>query len=245
MNIRGNHRNKIIRMNLEQALLQNGNDINFLVLNDGTSIEIIDDYQNENDEFVEEKFDEDNYGYNNYIYKEIDQNGTLRGKGLKKNNNMKPLRKTILKSINNDEGKLRSTVHDNNNNAMIKISENNEYLQCAHCFKFFNEKNDEEETDNSSNNNNNINNINTNKNFNNNQIQPQNYNNINNINNNKNIRPQMPAQIPPKQNIYNQQYIPNQPNIPRQVIPPQQQYNQNYQTNFQQQQPYYNQNPGK
>ena len=84
MNIRGNHRN--IRMNLEQALLQYGNDINYLVLRDGTNIEIIDDYQNENenDEFVEEKIDEDNYGYNNYIYKEIDQNGTLRGKGLKK-----------------------------------------------------------------------------------------------------------------------------------------------------------------
>ena len=237
MNIRGNHRNKIIRMNLEQALLQYGNDINYLVLRDGTNIEIIDDYQNDNDEFVEEKFDENNYGYNNYIYKEIDQNGTLRGKGLK---NMKPLRKTILKSINNDEGKLRSTNHDNN--AIIKISENNEYLQCANCFKFFNEKEDEEETDNSSNNNNN--NINPNNNFNNNQIQPQNYNN--NFNNNKNIRPQpqIPAQIPPKQNMYNQQYIPNQPNIPRQVIPPQQNYNQNYPNNIQQQ-PYYNHNPGK
>ena len=247
MNIRGNHRN--IRMNLEQALLQYGNDINYLVLRDGTNIEIIDDYQNENenDEFVEEKIDEDNYGYNNYIYKEIDQNGTLRGKGLKKNGNMKPLRKTILKSINNDEGKLRSTVHDNNNNnAIIKISENNEYLQCANCFKFFNEKEDEDDTDNTSNNANinSNNNININKN----QIQPQNYNNVNNNNYNKNIRPQMPAQIPPRQNMYNQQYIPNQPNIPnipKQVMPPQQKYNQNYPNNIQQQQPYYHQNQGK
>ena len=234
MNIRGNHRNKTIRMNLEQALLQYGNEINYLVLRDGTNIEIIDDYQN--DEFVEEKFDEDNYGYNNYIYKEINQNGTLRGKGLKKNNNVKPLRRTILKSINNnDEGKLRSTINDNN--AIIKISENNEYLQCANCFKFFNEKEDEEETDNSSNTN-----FNSNNNNNKNQIQPQNYNN--NYNNNKNIRPQMPAQIPPKQNMYNQQYIPNQPNIPKQVMPSQQKYNQNYPNSIQQQ-PYYHQNPGK
>ena len=182
----------------------------------------------------------------NYIYKEIDQNGTLRGKGLKKNGNMKPLRKTILKSINNDEGKLRSTVHDNNNNAIIKISENNEYLQCANCFKFFNEKEDEDDTDNTSNNANinSNNNININKN----QIQPQNYNNVNNNNYNKNIRPQMPAQIPPRQNMYNQQYIPNQPNIPnipKQVMPPQQKYNQNYPNNIQQQQPYYHQNQGK
>ena len=42
MNIRGNHRN--IRMNLEQALLQYGNDINYLVLRDGTNIEIIELY---------------------------------------------------------------------------------------------------------------------------------------------------------------------------------------------------------
>ena len=118
MNIRRNRRN--IKMNLEQALLKYGNDITYLVLRDGTNIEIIDDYQNENDEFVEEKFDEENYGYNNYIYKEIDQNGTLRGKGLKKNNNVgKPLRKTILKSTIIDDGKLRSTLHDNN--AIINI----------------------------------------------------------------------------------------------------------------------------
>ena len=236
MNIRRNRRN--IKMNLEQALLKYGNDITYLVLRDGTNIEIIDDYQNENDEFVEEKFDEENYGYNNYIYKEIDQNGTLRGKGLKKNNNVgKPLRKTILKSTIIDDGKLRSTLHDNN--AIIRHSENNEYLQCANCFKFFNSKEDEEETDNTSNENNKNNT---------NQIQPQNYNN--NINNNKNIRPQMPAQIPSRQPNINQQYIPNQPNIPpKQVMPNQQRYNQNY-PNYpnnpqQQQQPYYHQNMGK
>jgi len=238
MNIRGNHRTK--KMNLEQALLKYGNDIVYLVLRDGTYIEIIDDFPNVNeDEFVEEKFENENYGYNNYIYKEIDQNGTLRGKGLKKNNNAgKPLRKTILKSSINDEGKLRSNAHENNE--IIKHSENNEYLQCANCFKFFNAKEDEDETDNTSNTNYTSNSNNNNKN----QIQPQQYNNnINNNNNNKNIRPQIPFPNPPMQN--NQQYIPNQPNIPRQVMPPppQQKYNQNYPNNNNP--PYYQQNQGK
>ena len=79
MNIQG-HRKKLI-MNLEQALLKYGNDISYIILRDGTNIEIIDDYQNDNDEFVEEKFEDNTY--NNYIYKEIDQNGTLlRGRGV-------------------------------------------------------------------------------------------------------------------------------------------------------------------
>ena len=60
MNIRGNHRIK--KMNLEQALLKYGNDIVYLVLRDGTYIEIIDDFPNVNeDEFVEEKFENENY----------------------------------------------------------------------------------------------------------------------------------------------------------------------------------------
>ena len=46
MNIRRNRRN--IKMNLEQALLKYGNDITYLVLRDGTNIEIIDDYQKKN-----------------------------------------------------------------------------------------------------------------------------------------------------------------------------------------------------
>ena len=198
MNIQRNKNRKLV-MNLEQALLQYGNDINYIILRDGTNIEII-------DEFIEEKF-EDNYGYDNYMYKEIDQNGTLRGKGLKKS-----LRKTVLKSINN-QGKLRSTNSNNidNNKVIIKQTEDNEYLQCANCYKFFNSKESDEETENTSNNNDNNN------------------NNIN-ANNNKNqynekIRPQMPAQIPPKQN---QQYPPYQPNIPpKQAMPPQPKYNQN------------------
>jgi len=210
MNIQRNKNRKLV-MNLEQALLQYGNDINYIILRDGTNIEII-------DEFIEEKFEENNYGYDNYMYKEIDPNGTLRGKGLKKS-----LRKTVLKSINNQE-KLRSTNSNNidNNKVIIKQTEDNEYLQCANCFKFFNSKESDEETENTSNiNDNNNNNINTN-------------NNKNQYN--EKIRPQMPAQIPPKQN---QQYPPYQPNIPpKQVMPPQPKYNQNNYNNPSP--PYYN-----
>ena len=138
MNIQG-HRKKQI-MNLEQALLKYGNDISYIILRDGTNIEIIDDYQNDNDEFVEEKFEDNTY--NNYIYKEIDQNGTLlRGRGIKKTSG-KPLRKTILKSTIKEQGNLRN--NNNDKKAVIKLSESNEYLQCANCFKFFNSKESEE-----------------------------------------------------------------------------------------------------
>ena len=50
---------KRLRMDLEQALMTYGEDIDYLILRDGTTIEIIDD---NNDEFVEEKID---------IYKDI------------------------------------------------------------------------------------------------------------------------------------------------------------------------------
>ena len=181
---------KRLRMDLEQALLTYGNDIDYLILRDGTSIEII-------DEFVQEKL-EDNY--DNYMYKEINQDGTLRGKESKK-----VLRKTVLQSsMMNNQDNLRNYNNNKNNNeknVIVKISENNEYLQCANCFKFFNSKETEEETDNTSdpNNNENNNNINTNNQFNN--------------------------------NFINQ----NHPNIPRQVIPPYQVYNQ---TNNKGNQPY-------
>jgi hypothetical protein len=202
-------------MNLEQALLKYGNDISYIILRDGTNIEIIDDYQNDNDEFVEEKFEDNTY--NNYIYKEIDQNGTLlRGRGIKKTSG-KPLRKTILKSTIKEQGNLRN--NNNDKKAVIKLSESNEYLQCANCFKFFNSKESEEETEsNTSNNNNQA------------QIQNQQINN-NNFNPQMNIPPQIPKM--PNQ----QQYKPPiQPNIPKQVMPSQPRYNQNIQNN--QNQPY-------
>ena len=114
---------KRLRMDLEQALLTYGNDIDYLILRDGTSIEII-------DEFVQEKV-EDNY--DNYMYKEINQDGTLRGKESKK-----VLRKTVLQSsMMNNQDNLRNYNNNKNNNeknVIVKISENNEYLQCANCF---------------------------------------------------------------------------------------------------------------
>ena len=70
---------KRLRMDLEQALMTYGEDIDYLILRDGTTIEIIDD---NNDEFVEEKI-ENNYNYDNYMYKEINQDGTLRGKKIR------------------------------------------------------------------------------------------------------------------------------------------------------------------
>ena len=213
---------KRMRMDLEQALNNYGEDIDYIILRDGTTIEIIDE---NNDDFVEEKI-EDNYNYDNYLYKEINQDGTLRGKGMKTTLS-KPLRKTVLKSINynNNQGKLRSTYDDdnnneNNNNVILKHSEDNEYLQCANCFKFFNTKESEEETDNTSNTSNNINN-----NINNNMI------------NQPNIpRPQVIPAQPPQE--YNQNRIQN--NQP--YYQPQQRYNQN---NFQNNPPYYQNIPGQ
>ena len=242
------------KMNLEQALLTYGNDITYIVLRDGTNIEIIDD----NDDFIEEKF-EDNYNnYDNYMYKEIDPNGTLRGRPLKKSN-VKPLRKTVLKSSINDQGKLKST--NKGNNIIFKHSENNEYLQCANCFKFFNSKENEEEAQDKNIQNNNINNN----------------ANIANININMNQNQQnIPRQVIPPQQGFNQnkqinqnnkinqnkqnyqkipvQYPQNPPQIPRgpqqrmnMPPPPQQQYynNQIPKGNMRmpdQRIPYYNQN---
>ena len=191
---------KRLRMDLEQALMTYGEDIDYLILRDGTTIEIIDD---NNDEFVEEKI-ENNYNYDNYMYKEINQDGTLRGK---KTTLQKPLRKTVLKStMMNNQGKLKSTV--DKDKIILKHSENNEYLQCANCFKFFNSNENDEETDNTSNqsNNNNINN-----NINNNPI------------NQQNIPRQIPAQPQQPQQDYNQNKYPN--NQP--FYQPQQRYNQN------------------
>ena len=193
---------KRLRMDLEQALLTYGNDIDYIILRDGTSIEIIDD--NDND-YVEEKM-EDNY--DNYMYKEINQDGTLRGKGLKK-----PLRKTVLKSsMGNNQGNLRNIKNKNNNekNVIVKISENNEYLQCANCFKFFNSKETEEETDNTSENNYNANND---------------INNNNQINNNfiNQNQPNIPRQVIPQYQGYDQNN--NKGNQP--YFQPHPKYNQN------------------
>lgn len=100
----------------------------------------------ENDnEFDEENF-EDNY--NQYYYQQITPNKEilLRGKGQNKGLG-KSLRKTVLKSIDGKEeekkfenGKLRnkkSNKKNQNLNTIIQFTENNDFLQCANCHKFF------------------------------------------------------------------------------------------------------------
>ena len=202
MNIQG-HRFKN-RMNLEQALFKYANDISYLILRDGTSIEIIDNEENEryepeqnnyDDEFMEEKIvDNHNYdNYDNYQFKEINQEGTLRGKTNLKKSLGKSLRKTLIKTITKEnQGKLRSNKKD----IILKQTENNEYLQCANCFKFFDPNENIEEN---------------NYKYNDLQLQEQ----INNNKNNNKVNPPIANQIPSHQ-------IPQ----PKQMIPNQQKHNQ-------------------
>ena len=81
--------------------------------------------------------------------------GPFRGKGLKKSLG-KTLRKTVLKSMTGkepeanipSEQKLRNVRQNKGNldlNALITFTEDNEYLQCANCKKYFisDEKEDE------------------------------------------------------------------------------------------------------
>ena len=149
------------RMDLKEALKHYSNDILYLTLKDGTNIEIIPDkipemgymdnqlsrHFEENDEFIEEKLEENP---NNLLIKQMmpKQPGPLRGRGQKKFG--KSLRKTVLKSMNGNEkekkieknGKLRNT----NDNLILKITENNDFIQCANCFKFFPPDEDEDNT---------------------------------------------------------------------------------------------------
>ena len=146
------------RMGLEEALKAYSDEIKVITLRDGTNIEIIsndqcfrnrpeicytyDEFQNEEEndnDFIEENI-EDNY--NQYNYQQISPNKqvVLRGKGLGKS-----LRKTVLKSIDGKEkekefenGKLRNLAKKNvSPNSIIQFTENNDFLQCANCHKFF------------------------------------------------------------------------------------------------------------
>ena len=108
---------------------------------------------NYNDEFVEENI-EDNY--NNINYEQIisNQPTQLRGRGPNKKM-AKSLRKTVLKSLDGkdkekqfkNKGKLRNL----NDKLIYQHTENNDFLQCAHCLKFFpaddNEKDNENNKD--------------------------------------------------------------------------------------------------
>lgn len=157
------------RMGLEEALNTFSGEICYLTLKDGTTIEIIPKNQiefgytdnqlenkdqfNYNDEFVEENI-EDNY--NNINYEQIisNQPTQLRGRGPNKKM-AKSLRKTVLKSLDGkdkekqfkNKGKLRNL----NDKLIYQHTENNDFLQCAHCLKFFpaddNEKDNENNKD--------------------------------------------------------------------------------------------------
>ena len=150
------------RMRLDDALRSFPGEIAYLTLRDGTNIEIIPPvnhpetaymdnqlrYVNENpDEFVEEKVDENMYNMN-YNKELPKQPGPLRGRGkLKGKTNLKTLRKTVLKSIDGSEQEkkigepklrnLKDVQKNKNLNEIISFSENNDFLQCANCFKFF------------------------------------------------------------------------------------------------------------
>jgi len=158
------------RMPLNEALNAFSDQISYITLKDGTNIEVYQDSQNfrhrpgmgygnqkqsQNEyEFVEENIIEPSP---NAYYQQSPMNypGPLRGKDLKKSLG-KTLRKTVLKSMTGQEPeanvasgqKLRNfNLKGNKNlNDLITFTENNEYLQCANCQKFF--VPDEKEDDN-------------------------------------------------------------------------------------------------
>ena len=150
------------RMTLNEALNAYYNDICYVILKDGTNIEIVPEMgyidnqliygQNQN-EFVEEKIPSQS---NNLNYKQVDQfsQGPLRGRGQNKKKLGRSLRKTVLKSLTGKEkeAKVQSQGKLRNVNALISFTESNDFIQCANCHKFFpsDEDNENEKTDNSS-----------------------------------------------------------------------------------------------
>ena len=218
------------RMGLREVLKEYSNDIYIITLKDGTNIEIVQDNQQfrgkgsqemnyidnrilpdegNYDDFVEENIMEGNENLN---YQQIPSNypGPLRGRGLKKTLG-KSLRKTVLKSIDGTEQEAKVQTNEklrffNKNRAIpslnniIQHTENNDYLQCANCKRFFFSDEKEEQ------------NIN----------QASNKQSQNEIINNQQISPQIQQyqQITPQklpQNNHNHVY-PNQPqNFPQQV----------------------------
>ena len=158
------------RMPLNEALNAYSDQISYITLKDGTNIEVYHDNQNFRQrpemgynnqiqspneyEFVEENIIETSP---NAYYQQTPMNypGPFRGKGLKKSLGT-TLRKTVLKSMTGkepeanvpSEQKLRYFNPNKGNrslNDIITFTENNEYLQCANCKKFFisDEKEDE------------------------------------------------------------------------------------------------------
>ena len=148
-----------IRMGLKEAFDAYSNEICYLILKDGTTVEIIPEMsyidnqlQNEKNysEFVEEEIEgnSSDLDYQQMIQKHP---AALRVRDQYKKIR-KPLKKTILKSKNEKEKeiKVRSKKRLRNINALIHFSENNEYLQCVNCKKYFPIKENENEIDNKS-----------------------------------------------------------------------------------------------
>ena len=159
-----------VKMGLEEAINNFQGEICYLTLKDGTNIEIVQKNQPEmgyinnklnspyeyNDEFVEE-IQEQNFNNFNYEDSIPNQSGPLRGRGQKKKLG-KSLRKTVLKSIDGKEkvkeikssGKLRNLKEK----IIYQETENNDFIQCANCFKFFPKDEKENENEIASNSNN-------------------------------------------------------------------------------------------
>ena len=150
------------RMPLNEALKAYSGEISYITLKDGTNIEVYQDDQNfrqrpemgynnqiqgQNEyEFIEENIIEASPN-SNYQQSPVNYPGPFRGKGLKKSLG-KTLRKTVLKSLTGkepeanvpSEQKLRyfnPNKGNKNLNDLITFTEDNEYLQCANCKKYF------------------------------------------------------------------------------------------------------------
>lgn len=220
------------RMGLDEALKAFSGEICYLTLKDGTNIEIIPQNQPEmgyidnqlynqdnfNDEFVEENY-EDNYNYN-YEEMEYNNSGVFRGKGQNVNPKKSRLRKTILKSIDGKEKKVEKEekLRNVNEKIIFEHTENNNYLQCANCLKFFLTEENESESK-------------TNPQTPNKQdVRQQPQQQKQNLPQNQQKIPQNKQQYPPNQ----QMGIPQRPNQPQQKMPGQQTPQKIRQQNYQQ-----------
>ena len=125
-----------VKMTIKEALNAYYNDICYLILKDGTNIEIIPemgyidnqlDYGQNQNEFVEEETPSNS---NNFNYEQVEQYspGLLRGRGHNKKPLGKSLRKTVLKSLSGKEkeAKVRSQGKQKSLNELISFTESNE-----------------------------------------------------------------------------------------------------------------------
>ena len=143
-----------VRMSLEEAINSFRGEICYLTLKDGTNIEIIQNNtpemgftdnqlnsQNDfNDEFIQEDIEQNDNTFN-YQQQIFNQQEVLRGRGPNKKHG-KSLRRTVLKSLNGKEKEKKFSeggkkLKNLNEQIVVQQTETNDFLQCAHCFKFF------------------------------------------------------------------------------------------------------------